>query len=86
MQQAFANPVLPIATPPTQTSLAPAPAHPHLPTNKQALDFAQAGRYHALRSNCIAFADYACRVLTGGAVRGAPLIFDLLVGQVNFCS
>lgn len=49
----------------------------------QALAHAQAGAYNALRSNCIAFADYAVRVLTGGAVRGAPLAFDLLVGQVR---
>jgi hypothetical protein len=40
-------------------------------------------RYHALRNNCIAFADFIVRVLTGGAVRGAPLIFDALVGQVR---
>ncbi|KAL4451457.1 hypothetical protein ABPG75_007119 [Micractinium tetrahymenae] len=49
---------------------------------QQALAFAEATPYHALKSNCICFADFAVRVLTGGAVKGAPLIFDLLVGQV----
>lgn len=52
------------------------------PFPRQALAFAEATPYHALRSNCICFADFAVRVLTGGAVKCAPLIFDLLVGQV----
>ncbi|EFN56517.1 expressed protein [Chlorella variabilis] len=49
---------------------------------RQALQFAGGTMYHALRNNCICFADFVVRVLTGGAVRGAPLIFDALVGQV----
>lgn len=49
----------------------------------QALQFAGGTMYHALRNNCICFADFVVRVLTGGAVRGAPLIFDALVGQVG---
>ncbi|KAI7838929.1 hypothetical protein COHA_007291 [Chlorella ohadii] len=49
---------------------------------QQALAFAQAQPYHALRQNCICFADFIARVLTGGVLKGAPLIFDLLVGMV----
>jgi hypothetical protein len=48
----------------------------------RALDFAESRPYHALARNCIAFADFAVRVLTGGRVRGAPLVFDLLCGTV----
>ena len=39
---------------------------PHV---RAALAFAQRQRYHALTCNCIAFADFVVRVLTGGAVR-----------------
>ena len=66
------------ASPPCFSARAACPALP-----LQALAVAQRQPYHALQSNCIAFADYAVRVLTGGRVRSAPLIFDLLVGQVG---
>ena len=49
----------------------------------QALDFAQSLPYHALKTNCIAVADFVVRVLTGGAVRSAPLIYDRVVGEVS---
>jgi hypothetical protein len=49
---------------------------------QKALAFAQAQPYHALRQNCICFADFMARVLTGGVVKGAPLVFDLLAGTV----
>ena len=48
----------------------------------QAIEFAQAQQYHAVHSNCIQFADYAVRLLSGGAVRGAPLAYDVLCGTV----
>jgi hypothetical protein len=48
----------------------------------QAIAFAQARQYHAVHSNCIQFADYAVRLLTGGAVLGAPLAYDGLCGSV----
>ncbi|GAB4818448.1 hypothetical protein N2152v2_005494 [Parachlorella kessleri] len=49
---------------------------------QKALRFAERQPYQALRNNCIAFADFCVRVLTGGAVRSAPLIFDAVVGKV----
>lgn len=49
----------------------------------QALRFAEGRRYHALRNNCLGFADFVVRVLTGGRVKNAPLIFDCLVGEVS---
>lgn len=51
----------------------------------QALRFAESTDYHALQNNCIAFSDFAVRVLTGGVVRNAPIIFDAVVGQVRAC-
>ena len=62
------------STPLTPSSLCPA---------AQALRFAEGRPYQALLNNCIAFADFAVRVLTGGAVRSAPLLFDALVGRVS---
>ncbi|KAL4441079.1 hypothetical protein ABPG77_010510 [Micractinium sp. CCAP 211/92] len=60
-----------------------APHHPLEAAHVQkALAFAEATPYHALKSNCICFADFAVRVLTGGAIKCAPLVFDLMVGQV----
>jgi hypothetical protein len=58
------------------------PHAPHAPHVAAALEHAQRRPYHALRNNCIAFADAAVRVLTGGLVRGAPLLFDAFVGRV----
>lgn len=48
----------------------------------QALQFAEARPYHALRNNCIAFADFAVRVLTGSTIKSAPLVFDIVAGKV----
>ena len=48
----------------------------------QALAWVQARPYHTVLGNCIQFADWAVRLLTGGAVRGAPLAFDALAGVV----
>ncbi len=48
----------------------------------QALAFAATRPYHALTNNCIHFADLAVRVLTNGAVRGAPLLYDMACGAV----
>lgn len=48
---------------------------------KRALEFASKMPYQALRNNCIAFADFIVRVLTGNRVRSAPLIFDPVVGK-----
>ena len=57
--------------------------HPHPGARAaQALAFAESRPYHALRNNCIHFADFCVRVLTGGAVRGAPLLYDLICGTV----
>ncbi|KAI3427229.1 hypothetical protein D9Q98_007164 [Chlorella vulgaris] len=75
---------------------APAPEPQHLPmlhigvpvhaledeAVQRALRFAESTDYHALQNNCIAFSDFAVRVLTGGVVRNAPIIFDAVVGQV----
>lgn len=60
-----------------------APLHSlHAPHVQAAVAFASARPYHAAANNCIAVADFLARVLTGGAVRGAPLVFDALVGCV----
>jgi hypothetical protein len=48
----------------------------------QALEYAQAQPYHAVLSNCIQSSDFLVRVLTGGRVRGAPIIYDKLCGHV----
>lgn len=52
------------------------------PTMLQAVEFAAGKAYHAMRNNCIAFADFIVRILTGNKVRSAPHIFDLIVGVV----
>ena len=49
---------------------------------QKALEFASSQRYHALRRNCISFADFIVRVLTKNAVKHAPLLFDTCVGSV----
>lgn len=69
--------------PPASGALTPADPWAHPFPRVQALAFAEANPYHALKSNCICFADFAVRVLTGGAVKCAPLVFDLMVGQVG---
>jgi hypothetical protein len=48
----------------------------------QALALAESRPYNILRNNCIHFADAMTRLLTGGAVRSAPLVYDLVAGQV----
>ena len=55
---------------------------PPLPPPPQALLFAESRQYHAMKNNCIHFADFAVRLLTAGRVRGAPLLYDLHAGQV----
>ena len=47
-----------------------------------AVAFVQSRAYHAMLNNCIATADFLARALTGGSVRGVPLLYDLLCGQV----
>jgi len=48
---------------------------------QQACQFAVSQDYQPLFRNCSMFADFIVRLLTGGAVRSAPLIFDLVTGQ-----
>jgi hypothetical protein len=49
---------------------------------QRALAFANSKTYQVLTNNCIAFADFICRCLTGNKIKNAPLIFDALVGNV----
>lgn len=46
------------------------------------LEFAGSKLYQAMHNNCIAFADFIVRALTGNAVKNAPHIFDCVVGKV----
>lgn len=59
---------------------------PHHPLKadhvQRAVRFAEGRVYQAMHNNCIAFADFIVRVLTGGRVRSAPLLFDALCGTV----
>ena len=48
----------------------------------QAVEFAEGRPYHAFANNCIQNCDFLVRALTGGAVRGAPLLYDALCGRV----
>ena len=48
----------------------------------QAVSFVESRLYNAFLNNCIQNTDFLVRVLTGGAVRNAPLIFDALCGHV----
>ena len=48
----------------------------------QAISFVEGRQYNAFLNNCIQNTDFLVRVLTGGAVRNAPLIFDALCGHV----
>ena len=61
-------------------------AAPHHPLDSEhvvkAINFAGQKSYQALKNNCIAFADFITRVLTGGRVRNAPLIFDHVAGKI----
>mmetsp|Transcript_14992 Transcript_14992/g.45253 ORF Transcript_14992/g.45253 Transcript_14992/m.45253 type:complete len:405 (+) Transcript_14992:147-1361(+) len=60
-----------------------APTHPLAhPAVQQAIEYAQGRQYHTLRGNCIQFADAMVRLLTGGAVFGAPLAYDAAAGTV----
>ncbi|GLC68606.1 hypothetical protein PLESTF_000713400 [Pleodorina starrii] len=52
------------------------------PLLQQLVCFAESRPYHALTNNCIHFADAAVRLLTAGAVRGAPLLYDIKCGSV----
>jgi hypothetical protein len=49
---------------------------------QHALRFASKKAYQVMKNNCIAFADFICRCLTGNKVKNAPLVFDYLVGKV----
>ncbi|KAG1655500.1 hypothetical protein FOA52_008519 [Chlamydomonas sp. UWO 241] len=46
------------------------------------VEHVEAGHYHALWRNCIHVADLLVRALTSGAVVSAPLLYDVLVGEV----
>lgn len=48
----------------------------------QAVEFCESRPYHAFANNCIQTTDFLVRVLTGGRVRSAPLIYDALCGSV----
>ena len=48
----------------------------------QAVSFVESRLYNAFQNNCIQNTDFLVRVMTGGAVRNAPLIFDALCGHV----
>ena len=48
----------------------------------QAILFVQSRKYHAVYNNCIKTTDFLCRVLTRGAIRNGPLIYDALAGDV----
>ncbi|KAL6756726.1 hypothetical protein V8C86DRAFT_2643587 [Haematococcus lacustris] len=52
------------------------------PDVQQVLRCAEARPYNALTNNCIQFADALARILTGGAVCSAPLLYDLLAGTL----
>jgi len=49
---------------------------------RRAIEFVSKKKYHALRRNCIAFADFIVRVLTKGKVKHATLMFDAVCGHV----
>jgi hypothetical protein len=48
----------------------------------QAFEFCDARKYHVVHNNCIQNADFLVRVLTGGLVKNAPLIYDVMCGNV----
>ena len=48
---------------------------------RQAMEFCSAKKYHVIHNNCIHACDFLVRVLTGGIVRSAPLIYDALCGD-----
>lgn len=52
------------------------------PVVQQAVEFAGRNRYHAIKNNCINFADFFTRILTQGAVLGAPLLYDAICGSI----
>eukprot|EP00884_Botryococcus_braunii_P022100 jgi/Botrbrau1/8574/Bobra.0359s0037.1 len=49
---------------------------------KQAIAFMEGRKYHAILNNCMQNSDFLLRVLTGGLVKDAPLVYDVLCGQV----
>ncbi|KAG7667189.1 hypothetical protein NADE_003014 [Nannochloris sp. 'desiccata'] len=49
---------------------------------EHALTFACGKAYQVMKNNCISFADFCIRCLTGNRVKNAPLLFDYLVGEV----
>ena len=51
------------------------------PANDQAMAFCGTKKYHVVHNNCIHACDFLVRVLTGGLVRSAPLIYDALCGE-----
>ncbi|KXZ47508.1 hypothetical protein GPECTOR_35g946 [Gonium pectorale] len=52
------------------------------PVVQRMISFAESRPYHAIRNNCIHFADALVRLLTAGGVRGAPLLYDMYCGAV----
>ncbi|EFJ51796.1 hypothetical protein VOLCADRAFT_87327 [Volvox carteri f. nagariensis] len=62
--------------------LGPATYDVEHPLVRQLIAFAESRPYHALRNNCIHFADVLVRVMTGTAVRGVTLLYDITCGSV----
>jgi len=52
------------------------------PIVREAIAFCGRRKYHALDNNCIHNTDFLVRVLTGGLVRSAPLLYDAHAGKV----
>ncbi|GFR51126.1 hypothetical protein Agub_g13479 [Astrephomene gubernaculifera] len=52
------------------------------PLVQELISFAESRPYHAIRNNCIHFADVLVRLMTGNNVRGAPLLYDMVCGAV----
>ena len=48
----------------------------------KAINFIESSSYHALWRNCIHAADLLLRVMTGGALRNGPILYDLIAGEV----
>lgn len=52
------------------------------PEVQKVVRFVESGPYHALFRNCIHVVDLLVRVLTKGKVVNAPMLYDLIAGQV----
>jgi hypothetical protein len=52
-----------------------------VPALLQAISFAQSRHYQAINNNCIHFAEFMARLLTGGRAAGAVHAFDVLCGS-----